>query len=436
MAETGRGRRARATWLVARKELLTGFRDRQLTIYAVVLPICLYPVLFWLMIQAALVLQGRREHTEVRLAIATASGVEVPEGLVGALAAPPEDLAPERPPIERIDPVLFGAAGSPEAAWASASEGPEPFDALLFLRGDGEAPVVIAHDSTEARSSLAERRVRERLEALATVERERAALDAGVDPRDLAPVGRDRRNLAPDEDMGAFVLSMLLPFLMVLMGVLGAFYPAVDLTAGERERGTAETTAVLPVPRLAVHQGKILAVCMTALLATALNLLAIALSAAHLLEMLGAGDRLRIALPTSAFLQVAPLALLFAFATSALLCGLAALARSFKEGQALLGPVQMVFLLPGMVGMLPGLESSAALAATPVVGVVLTFRDLLRGEASTLEYGCCAASLLLQAVLAILFARRVLSREALTGSSQTIPLRRLLGLLRTSGQSS
>lgn len=439
MQGEGRARLARATWLVARKELVTGFRDRQMAIYAVVLPICLYPVLFWLMIQAALVIQGRREHTEVRVALVTAPGVEVPEGLLAGLAAPPGDG--EESGLERVDPVLLGAAADPEAAWGLARDAAQtaPFDAVLFLDapgGPGTTPsAVLAHDSTDASSDLAERRVRERLLAFADGLREEAARAAGIDPRELRPVVTDQRNLAPDEDMGAFVLSILLPFLLVLMAVLGAFYPAVDLTAGERERGTAETTAVLPVPRLAVHQGKILAVCATALLATALNLFAIALSGTHLLEMLGAGGRLRIELPVTAFVQVAPLALLFAFATSALLCGLAALARSFKEGQALLGPVQMLFLLPGMAGMLPGLESSAPLAATPVIGVVLTFRDLLRGEGDPLLYAACALSLLAQAVLAILFARRVLSREAASGTAETVPLTRLVRFLRTSGQS-
>jgi ABC-type Na+ efflux pump permease subunit len=408
-----------------------------MAIYAVVLPICLYPVLFWLMIQAALVVQGRREHTEVRVAVATAPGVEVPEGLLAALARPAEGGDDRPTELERLDPVLVGEAPGAEAAWAAARVAGDggPYDAVLFLGAGGTSPTVLAHDSTDAGSDLAERRLRARLEAFADSRREAAARAAGVDPRELQPVSRDRRNLAPDEDMGAFVLSILLPFLLVLMAVLGAFYPAVDLTAGERERGTAETTAVLPVPRLAVHQGKILAVCATALLATGLNLFAIALSGAHLLEMLGAGSKVSIELPVAAFVQVLPLALLFAFATSALLCGIAALARSFKEGQALLGPVQMLFLLPGMAGMIPGLESSAPLAAAPVIGLVMTFRDLLRGESEPLAYGVCALSLLVQAVLAILFARRVLSREGLGAAAETIPLTRLLRFLRSSGQS-
>jgi ABC-type Na+ efflux pump permease subunit len=233
--------------------------------------------------------------------------------------------------------------------------------------------------------------------------------------------------------MGAYVLSMLLPLLLVVMTSMGAFYPAVDLTAGERERGTSETTMILPVPRLAVHQGKILAVCCTALLATALNLVALGLSAGHLLKMIAVGAAVEIELPLTAFVAVTPLAMLFAFSVSALLTGVAALAKSFKEGQALLGPVQMIFILPAMAGVIPGLELTTKTALIPVVNVVLAFRSMLRGEALPQEYTVTALSLALYAILAIYFAVRVLSRESLQISSESISIRQLFRFLRSGG---
>ena len=60
-------------------------------------------------------------------------------------------------------------------------------------------------------------------------------------------------------------------------------------------------------------------------------------------------------LPVRALLQVAPLLVLFAFFVSSVLTGISALARTFKEGQALLGPVQILFVLPGLAGSLPGI---------------------------------------------------------------------------------
>jgi sodium transport system permease protein len=423
----------RATWQITAKELRTSFRDRQTAIYSIVLPICLYPVMFWLMIQGALLIQGRKEHTTVHAAVAHAPGVELPAGLVEALRLP-ADSASDAPALQEVDTVLLGVAPDPQSAWQQwRAESRGAADALLYLApGATEgAPSELCYDSTDSRSTLAQQRLEERAAAFAEVLRAERVEAAGRDPRDLDALRSERRNLAPDEEMGAFLLSMMLPLLLVVMAVMGAFFPAVDLTAGERERGTYETTMILPVPRLAVHQGKIFAVCISALLATSLNLLALGLSAGHLLEMIAVGSSVKIELPLLAFVAIAPLALLFAFSVSAILTGIAALARTFKEGQALLGPVQLLFIAPAMAGVMPGLELSAGTALVPVVNVVLAFRSILRGEVLPLEYTLTTLSLLAYALLAILFAVRVLSRESLVASSDSIQLHHLLRYLRS-----
>jgi sodium transport system permease protein len=428
----------RATWWVARKELLTSFRDRQTAIYTVVLPIALYPVIFWLMIQGTLLVQGRREHLTVQVAITQATSDPIPPELLPSISYAPgsSEESTGNDPIERVEPHFIDSASSVESAYESwtADEGLER-DALLYLASAGEGPSKIAFDSTDNRSIVAEQRLRERMEEFAEQERSLAARQVGLDPRELHPVAIDLRNLAPAREMGAFLLSLLFPFLLVLMTIMGSFYPAVDLTAGERERGTSETTMILPIPRLAVHQGKILAVCASALLATSLNLLALGLSAGHLLKMIAAGNGIEIELPLSALLSIAPLALLFTFSVSALLTGFAALARNFKEGQALLGPLQMCFFLPAMAGMLPGLQLTVGTAFIPVVNVVLAFRSMLRGESLPLEYSLTAVCLLAYAVLAIMFAVRILSRESLGLSRETIPLQRMFSFLRSATSS-
>ena len=424
----------RATWWVARKEWITSFRDRQTAIYAVVLPIALYPVMFWLMIQGALLVQGKREHTTVQVGVTSTTEDELPPELFPAInyARGSSEVVPGEQRIEFVETRTIAPAPSAGEAYRNwTAEDASSRDAVLFVAPPGTGPTQIAYDSTDSRSVLAEGRLLSRLEDFAESERESAADAAGIDPRDLHPISTDKRNMAPDEEMGAFVLSLLFPLLLVLMTVMGAFYPAVDLTAGERERGTSETTLILPIPRLAVHQGKILAVGASAVMATALNLLALGLSAGHLLEMIAAGEGIKIELPISALLSIAPLALLFTFSVSALLTGIAALAKSFKEGQALLGPVQMIFILPAMTSVLPGLELTVQTSLIPVVNVVMAFRAMLRGQSLPLEYTLTAVSLTVYAVLAIRFAVMILSRESLALSKETIPLRRLFSFLKS-----
>ena len=130
--------------------------------------------------------------------------------------------------------------------------------------------------------------------------------------------------------------------------------------------------------------------------------------------------------PLASMVAVMPLALLFAVFVSAVLTSVAATARTFKEGQALLGPVQMLFLFPAMAGAIPGLELTPALCFVPVVNVVLSFRALLKGQWLPLEYSLTALTLVVLAALAVWIALRVLGSEAsLTSVGKTRILDRL-----------
>lgn len=478
----------RATLLVAGKEIRTSFRDRQTTLYTVVLPIALYPFLFWCLIQGALFVKGRRERTEVGIGIALASEVHAAEArdrtaqrspapdadaaersarsrelressgaLVRALESTP---APKDPTLDdharaqfaavnrvRVDELRdrLGEDAAREWMQRAQDEPREHLDAILYVPpaaaqprpsddsvapravaddGSGASPrlaglvpdeerVAIFYDSTRTASDLARERVRDRLPPYAK-ELRVSRLPAGSDAAELVPFQKlAAHNIAPDREQGAYLLSFLLPMLLVIMTVMGAFFPAVDLTAGERERSTSETTLLLPVPRLSVHQGKILAVCAGSVIATVLNLFALALSAGHLIHMFSQGTRVQIDVPIGAFVAMAPLALLFAFFVSAALTGIASLARTFKEGQALLGPVQMVFIVPAMASAIPGLELTPKLACIPVLNVVLAFRSLISGRSLPLEYTLTGASLFVSALIAIVVAVKLLSRESI-----------------------
>ncbi len=409
----------RATWLVARHELVSAFRDRQTTLYAVVVPIVLYPFLFWAMIQGAFFVAGARERTEVELALVADARADVPSELAAALSEEPGREGRERidvAPLERMEDVSSAGA----RVRRNGEDDPKKSDAVLLLENGGRADSPgqgvgssLFFDSTDPESELARARVERRLPEFAARLREAAAEERRTDPAELAPLRVEVAvDVAANRERGAYLLSFLLPMLLVVMTVLGAFYPAVDMTAGERERRTQETTLLLPVPRRAVHQGKILAVCATAVIATALNLLALGFSAGHLVALAQLGPEIEIDLPLEAFAAIAPLALLFALFVSAVLTGFGALARTFQEGQALLGPVQMLFILPAMAGVLPGLELTPGLACVPVLNVVFAFRGLLQGRALPLEYAITAVSLVVCSAIAVVVAMRILSRES------------------------
>ena len=427
------------------KELVTSLRDRQTAIYTFVLPICLYPIVFWVMLQGALVIQGQKEQTEVQLRVAEGriGSTDQMDELIDELATREGSETSSR--VEVVEVEQYPGVVSPDEvrSWVGRSaEKADPLpeeqvDAALLLGQTGEQGNEVAqlfYDSTRSRSEIARSRVSQRLPELSTRLRARAATEAGIDPMRLDPITIERKRVAPPRDAGALILASLLPLLLVIMGVMGAFFPAVDLTAGEKERKTAETTMLVPVPRGTVHQAKILAVSITAVTATFLNLLALGFSAEHLLGMLTQASSVEIELPILALLGVAPLALLFAFFTSAVLTGIAGLAATFKEGQALLGPVQMIFILPAMIGVMPGIELNMTWAYVPVVNVVLAFRAMLVGKELYVEYITTAAALMVYAGVAIRLTMHLLSREEVALSGASIPFRRILSTLRGAGE--
>ena len=431
----------RTILLVAEKELRSSVRDRQTVIYSVVLPLVMYPAIFWVMLQGFSYIENRDRVTEVHVAIGgTPEGVDparVEAGLerTGAIAegeeAPPPNLR-----VTRLTAALDEAGA--ERLLRDEEERDrrdDPPDAVLLFTDDAARPAVLVFDGTRSRSSLAAERVRARMETLADVVRDDAVRDHGEDPERLSPFTLRERNLASDRDVGGYILSFVLPLTFIVMAVLGAFYPAVDLTAGEKERRTAETTMLLPTPRYAVLLGKVLSVFVATVVATSLNLVGMALAAEHLLAGMSRKGGFAIEIPWSSFLIIAPLCAIFLFAMSAFMVAVSSLADTFKQGQSLLGIVQQLFIIPAVLAILPGVKLTLGLALVPVVQTVLAFKEVLQtdgdGGAGTMVFVVVGVSQLAYAALALFIAVRLTSRESLFAGGAS--LRRLVSLLRSKG---
>lgn len=447
----------RAAWLVARKDLKVLLRDRQTVIHAILIPLALYPVLFWVLLQASTLIEGRRESMDSRIAVFAHHGAELrAEPLLRELGGAGEsgqgtqrsaaDFVSQRltlvePPtpdgaLDAGDGAL-GADGTRDALEQRASEAVrgERIDAALVVPVEG--PLRLLIDRARPRSELAEGRTREFLEGLGASQL-RARLDqVGLSESSLAPFDVDRIDLSPPEQLGSFVASMLLPMMLVLMSLSGAFYPAVDLTAGERERGTEETGLLAPLPREATQTGRLIAVSTFGLAAAALNLLGMSLAAGHLLSMMGMEqigfsiDPLRLAL-------LVPLTVPLVVFISAVLLAFASLADTFRQAQSMLGAVQLVFVAPALASSLPGIDLTASIAAVPIVGFSIAMRTILRvdaiGDLPWFELGITALALLVQAWIAVRLSARFTGRELDTGDSgQALARLRSALLPRTSG---
>ncbi len=208
--------------------------------------------------------------------------------------------------------------------------------------------------------------------------------------------------------------AAIIPLMLVLMTITGAVYPAIDLTAGERERGTLETLVAAPIPRISILVSKFIAVLTVAVLTATLNVAGILVTvwAFQLDSLLGGG------LTVSMVVKVFSLLILFAGFFSALLLAVTSYARSFKEAQAYLIPIIMLSLAPGLMALTPGLSLNGPLAVVPMVNILILARDVLENQAELVPALIAVLSTVLYGFLAILAAAKIFGTDAiLYGSS-------------------
>jgi ABC-2 type transport system permease protein/sodium transport system permease protein len=227
-----------------------------------------------------------------------------------------------------------------------------------------------------------------------------------IDPTRLIPVP-----VEPEQVRRTSYLSVLVPLVLILMTITGAVYPAIDLTAGERERGTLEILAAAPVSRLSVLVAKYVAVLVVALLTALLNMapmVAVLFFTGIAQQAFAVTDLVNLALT---LLSIFALLILFAAFFSAVLLAITSFARSFKEAQAYLVPLMLVSLTPGVMSLLPGLELNGALPFVPLLNIVLLARDLLEGTATLATAFLVVTVTLVYAALALALAARIFGAE-------------------------
>ena len=192
--------------------------------------------------------------------------------------------------------------------------------------------------------------------------------------------------VAREEQVAASVWSKLFPALLVIMALTGAFYPAIDLGAGEKERGTMETLLISPAKRVELVLGKFATIMLFSCATAILNLFSMGLTGQQMAAVMGEGlnNSTSLDFPGLAPLMwlvilLLPLSALF----SALCLALATFAKSTKEGQYYLTPLLMVVMGLTMFCLSPAVEMTPLYSVIPVVNVALLLKGLLLNSTTT-----------------------------------------------------
>lgn len=250
-----------------------------------------------------------------------------------------------------------------------------------------DRPYVIKNSADE-KSMVAARRVRGILDRWEEAVLEQRLVEASL-PKSLPqPVNPIQVDLAEDKQRSAFVWSQFFPAILVIMAVTGAFYPAVDLAAGEKERGTMETLLISPAARGEIVIGKFLTVLLFSMSTALLNLASMGFTSRYMASVAQNGmlEKVGNLAPPSAAAIVWMIVLLIPLASlfSALCLSLATFARSTKEGQYYLTPLLLVTMGLTVFCLSPGIEISPLHVFLPIVGVALLLKEVLADPTSTL----------------------------------------------------
>jgi sodium transport system permease protein len=392
---------ARAVRTILFKELLDTFRDKRNLVAMIGVPLVLYPAVFVLSTQAALVEQSRTQEQVSRI------GIMGPG--TAALAKWLED--PKQFEIVK-DPAMEGLlAGALDAVIVSNSDMQQALDT------GGRAELIIRYDTAEPRSREARERVRNALEKTYDQLVAERVKNAGLSENFADPIEVKEENVAPAAKSTGSLLGTILPLLMVVMLGVGAFYPAVDLTAGEKERGTFETLLSTPATKMEIVTGKFLAVFSLSMLTGGLNLASMLATLWFQLAQIFQADGNRqmgsvvIDVPPSAALTLLAILIPLAFFISALMMTVALLARSFREAQSYVTPFFLAIILPASAALAPSVSLDRVMQFVPIANVSLLFRDILVGKANGDVAFFVFISTAVYALLALLVAAWMFQRE-------------------------
>jgi sodium transport system permease protein len=242
--------------------------------------------------------------------------------------------------------------------------------------------------------------------------------DAGLDVElTLNPISYSYKNVASGKQSMGSMLGSVLPFLLIISLLMGTMYPAIDTTAGEKERGTLETLLTLPITNRQMIMGKFLTVAMIGIISALLNILSmggIAIYIVKIMKSYGGVKMNDVAL--SEFVPailVGILAILaFSLFISAVTMCVTSFAKSYKEANNYITPLMLAVLFIGYIGFIPNVSLEGGMALVPVANICLLIKNLLIFKVTLESVAVVLISNVLYAFLAILLLSRIYDSES------------------------
>lgn len=416
---------------LVKKEMLDVFRDKKTVVIMLLIPVILYPLIFLGGMQVVALISASMEEQDYRIAVEAEDGGAFAKmlaekssetadekgadgtGDVKVAGGTGEDGTEDDEEVYTITLVDAGSIGDYEAALNDGL-----IDAYVSgtVQG-GKIKYDIYYLSSEANSSYAGNLVTDVFEEYREVLTEEKIREAGLDVHEiLEPVLSEKKDTASSEQSLGSVMGSILPFMLIISLMMGTMYPAIDTTAGERERGTLETILTLPVTNRQLILSKFLTVAVIGIISALLNIFSMGGIAFYMYKVMDMQTDAG-AFEITRFMPAIFVCILAVFAfslfVSAVTMCVTAFAKSYKEANNYITPLMLVIMFTGYIGFIPNVELTQTMAMIPVANICLLIKNMLLFKINYAAIAVVLLSNVAYAVFAVLLLSRIYDSEAI-----------------------
>lgn len=384
-----------------KKEMLDVLRDKKTVLMMIVVPLILYPLLFIVGLQFVNSITRDMEKATYRVAF----DYEV-EGELVSIFSKKESA--------EGDEYSFKLFRVDDCAKALSNR---QIDVYVERIESAEKPEYRIHYmSSVNNSSYAADKVAEVLSIYSKSITVAIIEDMGLDADDvLQPIKIIYEDMSTKEESAGNILGIMLPFMLIFSILLGTMYPAIDTTAGERERGTLETVLTLPITNRQLIISKFLAVSTIGIVSALLNLISMGAVGAYTFSVVATtnDDKIDMAKFIPAILVGILCVVAFAVFISAVTMCVCAFAKSYKEANNYITPLSLVMMFASFVEFLPNIVLTERMALMPVANICLLIRDILAFKFDIGVIVIVLVSNIAYGIMAVMFLGKIYNSESI-----------------------
>jgi sodium transport system permease protein len=382
---------------VYKKELKDTLRDKRTIISAIVLPAIIIPILLFGVTKLTSSLMKKESNKKLKIA------------LIGNTEA-------FKTQLEDSTFTLLSTYKLTDGKDAIAKDS---LDAIIEFTPDFTANV---NDMKSGKMNLYYKstnlmlasRVKEKLDIIKAEILNERLKKLNIAPETLAPFDVTKVDIATAKEQIGKMVGGFLPYIFIIFCFLGCMYPAIDLITGEKEKGTMETLLTSPASRFQILIGKILTIATIGLSAALMTIIGMVGGLKFMPNLppdflATINDMVSIKFMIMLFAMLIPLSLFFAGLLSALVIR----AKSFKEAQSIVTPLNFLIIVPALLATIPGVELNWQTAFVPILNIALATREIIAGTINMAQYAVIVLSLIGLALAAAAFSYKQFSKESM-----------------------